>query len=671
MISTCELIQKLQACTCLEDVSNLREELYEDLEPEQHALVFSRTAYFLSLPDFEDGIPDEHLLEVRVDVENQPEPQPHIPPITKLQHGCSNEEVAPDFDDDGIPDEHLLEMLWENHEEQRQHGYQNYAAVEVRPSRCQSPTAVAGPSRGQPSVAAVAGPSRDQPSAAVVAGPSRGQPPAAAVAGPSSSSSVHVGGSSTVASKKRAADAIPARDAPLPTHHITKVSQKHVRKYNANVTDYTVSFQPIENSVPIINMMPRVNEMFENIIEEMVQGVNDRDFVRLVFNTPQLDRPVSMPFVRRDQLNHEAFATKLENTIQSNEEVTLDENVSFNIIHMAMPNGRGSSVRCLSIDDMLFRKRCIIRMKNADNMCCPRAIVTGIARIEKHPNWNSIRQGYKEQREYAIDLYKQAGIPVNTRCGIEEIKLFENTPRMANYRVVLVSREHLNFVTYTGPEDRQHTIYLYIHDNHFDLITSMSAFYNKSYFCEKCLKGYDGRLEHKCIHTCKLCRGKNCPVTNESDSYERCTDCDPTFGVEELKKGFFPHFFNTTANAKYRGPMPDAKYYHPSGMSSKKREEFLQWYEKEVALGRQFVMEEEIHAYCVSDVDILRRCCLKFRNLFREITRAFPGDRGVDPFSNCITIAAACHLVFRRNFLREKTIGIIPPLGYTPQRHSV
>ncbi|XP_071507356.1 uncharacterized protein [Diadema antillarum] len=140
-----------------------------------------------------------------------------------------------------------------------------------------------------------------------------------------------------------------------------------------------------------------------------------------------------------------------------------------------------------------------------------------------------------------------------------------------------------------------------------------------------------------------------------------------TFGVEELKKGFFPHFFNTTANAQYRGPMPDAKYYHPSGMSPKKREEFLQWYEKEVALGRQFVMEEEIHAYCVSDVDILRRCCLKFRNLFREITRAFPGDRGVDPFSNCITIAAACHLVFRRNFLREKTIGIIPPLGYTPK----
>ncbi|XP_072172493.1 uncharacterized protein [Diadema setosum] len=266
---------------------------------------------------------EDHLLEVRLDVENQPELQPHIPPITKPQHASSNEEVAPDFDDD-----------------------------------------VAGPSRGQPSVAAVAGPSRDQPPAATmaVAGPSRGQPPAAVVAGPSSSS-VHVGGSSTVASKKRAADAIPARDAPLPTHHITKVSQKHVRKYNANVTDYTVSFQPIENSVPIINMMPRVNEMFENIIEEMVQGVNDRDFVRLVFNTPQLDRPVSMPFVRRDQLNHEAFATKLENTIQSNEEVTLDENVSFNIIHMAMPNGCGSSKRCLSIDDMLLRKRCIIRMK--------------------------------------------------------------------------------------------------------------------------------------------------------------------------------------------------------------------------------------------------------------------------------------------------------------------
>eukprot|EP00057_Strongylocentrotus_purpuratus_P035473 XP_799265.2 PREDICTED: uncharacterized protein LOC594742 [Strongylocentrotus purpuratus] len=53
--------------------------------------------------------------------------------------------------------------------------------------------------------------------------------------------------------------------------------------------------------------------------------------------------------------------------------------------------------------------------------------------------------------------------------------------------------------------------------------------------------------------------------------------------------------------------------------------------------------------------------------MFREITKLNPEDTGVDPFSKCITIASACHLVYRRNFLNENSIGVIPPLGYAPK----
>jgi hypothetical protein len=34
-----------------------------------------------------------------------------------------------------------------------------------------------------------------------------------------------------------------------------------------------------------------------------------------------------------------------------------------------------------------------------------------------------------------------------------------------------------------------------------------------------------------------------------------------TFGLKELKKGYFPHFFNTTENRNYIGKIPDTKYY--------------------------------------------------------------------------------------------------------------
>ncbi|XP_031552434.1 uncharacterized protein LOC116289627 [Actinia tenebrosa] len=50
----------------------------------------------------------------------------------------------------------------------------------------------------------------------------------------------------------------------------------------------------------------------------------------------------------------------------------------------------------------------------------------------------------------------------------------------------------------------------------------------------------------------------------------------------------------------------------------------------------------------------------EFRRLFMETT-------DIDPFAKCITIASACNLVFRKNFLQPETIAIIPPHGYTPQ----
>lgn len=50
-----------------------------------------------------------------------------------------------------------------------------------------------------------------------------------------------------------------------------------------------------------------------------------------------------------------------------------------------------------------------------------------------------------------------------------------------------------------------------------------------------------------------------------------------TFNIPELKKGHFPHFFNTQANWNYEGPLPDADYYGPESMKEDARDEFLKW----------------------------------------------------------------------------------------------
>ena len=135
------------------------------------------------------------------------------------------------------------------------------------------------------------------------------------------------------------------------------------------------------------------------------------------------------------------------------------------------------------------------------------------------------------------------------------------------------------------------------------------------------------------------------------------------FGLEELKKGWFPHFFNTKDHQHYVGPYPEPEYYGHDFMGNKERTELLTWLEKKKT--EVFDFREEMLMYCRSDVDILRQACLKFRELLMSATGEeveVENDKGrketkwegaVDPFDS-VTIASVCMNVFRTKFLEEE-----------------
>ena len=79
-----------------------------------------------------------------------------------------------------------------------------------------------------------------------------------------------------------------------------------------------------------------------------------------------------------------------------------------------------------------------------------------------------------------------------------------------------------------------------------------------------------------------------------------------------------------------------------------------------------FALKDEILKYCRSDVDSLRKGCLTFRKMLMDVT-CKDELQEIDPFESCITITSACNLVFRRNFLVNESIGIIPVNGYTSE----
>ena len=135
-----------------------------------------------------------------------------------------------------------------------------------------------------------------------------------------------------------------------------------------------------------------------------------------------------------------------------------------------------------------------------------------------------------------------------------------------------------------------------------------------------------------------------------------------TFGLKEMKKGYFPHLFNAKINEGYRGPIPAKKYFDPAGMKEDKaRQEFDTWYAKQE--NKVYDLESEMAAYCHSDVDILTSGCMTFRRSFIEAS-------GIDPYKNDITIASACSRVYRTRFMPQETIALIPPQGYSPKHNQ-
>ena len=53
----------------------------------------------------------------------------------------------------------------------------------------------------------------------------------------------------------------------------------------------------------------------------------------------------------------------------------------------------------------------------------------------------------------------------------------------------------------------------------------------------------------------------------------------------------------------------------------------------------------------------MARGCLRFRELYVDLFR-------VDPFQECVSLAGTCLTVLRKNFLKQDTLGVVPPLGY-------
>ncbi|KAG1661834.1 Death-associated inhibitor of apoptosis 2 [Nymphon striatum] len=115
------------------------------------------------------------------------------------------------------------------------------------------------------------------------------------------------------------------------------------------------------------------------------------------------------------------------------------------------------------------------------------------------------------------------------------------------------------------------------------------------------------------------------------------------FGIKDLKKGDFPHLFNTIQNADYVGKYPDISFYGIDRLKTDERVDFLKWYDG--VKNDVFNFKAEMLAYCKTDVTILAKSCISFRNMYIKAG-------GLDPF-RYTTVSAACMGAYKSKFCQE------------------
>ena len=118
-------------------------------------------------------------------------------------------------------------------------------------------------------------------------------------------------------------------------------------------TNYAVHFEPFDVH-DVANVMPVLTKAFQQLFNRLTSDMAPHDQVRLIMNSHQLDRPISLPFLQRDRLTPEPFLAAVERGVRSNEEVTLNDPVTVNVVPVPMPQGGTGRKRIVvNLDDFL------------------------------------------------------------------------------------------------------------------------------------------------------------------------------------------------------------------------------------------------------------------------------------------------------------------------------
>ena len=310
----------------------------------------------------------------------------------------------------------------------------------------------------------------------------------------------------------------PTRAPPLPPNDGLNFDDDIIQTENTSLGKFKIiSVQSSENKkfksytnefkVKILKKLDDVKEIY-HIFQELVKTVkrrrklSDNDMLRLVIQNEELPNAISTKFNKVENFK----LGDLENVINILEYRAIPiEKCKIVVQSVKIPTGKG---RLYLTKDTVSRKNCIITVKNDDTTCLARSIVTAMANLHSE-RWtktqlhNGFNKSRKLQKEEAMKLHEEANVEINDYGN--DLSDIEKFAKHLGIEINIIDAGQFNSIVYTANKGSEDIVYLLKTRNHFDVIKSLTAFYDTPYYCHECKKAYTKRDKHKCPSKCLSC----------------------------------------------------------------------------------------------------------------------------------------------------------------------
>ena len=319
-----------------------------------------------------------------------------------------------------------------------------------------------------------------------------------------------------------------AAAAPLFAFQMDIVGPRKNWKNYVNQTQFRAQLKQLRDPIDGEDIGAEITNALHAAIETELKREkrNDNHFVNFSITAQGFDHAYqSVNFTVKEFLARSVrlneLLEQLAGKLNSNESFQHNQSFEVNVVFVKTPQ-RGSGKkyrnpgqRCM--DNENKRKRCIIAIKNDDDLCCSRAIITMKAHCHRHDgvdgqrNWENTKRGLPIQQRLARELCELAGVKPGP-CGLKELQKFQDYLQ-PEYQLLVMCRTKPFFLIFKGPPAPKQ-ICLLKSDDHYDACTSFSAFVNRSYWCSLCEKGFNvnDAKNHPCEgRSCHSCNRADCP----------------------------------------------------------------------------------------------------------------------------------------------------------------